>query len=422
MTRGEDKELPLAKTKRKYHWLAWSALILLIATAIYFINPNEPDDGPHRKSGKYKHADAPIAIVAESATQGDFPVYLTGLGTVTALSTVTVKSRVDGELIRVAFKEGQMVREGDLLAEIDPRAFQVQLMQAKGQLVRDEALLRNAQIDLHRYKTLLEQDSIAAQQTVTQESLVKQYQGIVETDRGQVENAKLQLSYSRITAPVTGRLGLRLVDQGNIVQASDTSGLVVITQIQPIAVVFTLPEDDLPAVMKRFYTGESLPIEAYDRRSKIKLAQGHLMAVDNQIDSTTGTIKLKGQFDNEDKILFSNQFVNVRMILDTLRGVTILPASAIQRGIPGAFVYVVVKENHSVTVRPVKLGPTEGEKVVVLEGLKPNELIVVDGADKLREGAKVELVNRQPELSPDDTSNRPYNAINSPIPVAGNDR
>lgn len=420
MARGEDKELPLAKTKRKYHWLAWSALILLIATAIYFIKPNEPGDEPHRKSGK--HTDSPIAIVAEAATRGDFPVYLTGLGTVTALSTVTVKSRVDGELIRVAFKEGQMVREGDLLAEIDPRAFQVQLMQAKGQLVRDEALLRNAQIDLLRYKTLLEQDSIAAQQTVTQESLVKQYQGIVETDRGQLENAKLQLSYSRITAPVTGRLGLRLVDQGNIIQASDTTGLVVITQIQPIAVVFTLPEDDLPAVMKRLHTGETLPIEAYDRSSRIKLAQGHLVAVDNQIDPTTGTVKLKGQFDNEDKMLFSNQFVNVRMLLNTLRDVTIIPASAVQRGIPGTFVYVVVREDHSVSVRPVKLGPAEGEKVAVLDGLKPNELIVVDGADKLREGAKVELVTRQPEFSPDDASSLQDNAINPPMRAAGNDR
>ncbi|MGH8498806.1 MAG: biotin/lipoyl-binding protein, partial [Methylococcales bacterium] len=197
MTPGEDKELTPAKTKFKYHWLAWLFLILPVATAIYFINPDNPEDEPHGKSGKYKHTDSPVAVVAEAATQGDFPVYLTGLGTVTALSTVTVKSRADGELIRVAFKEGQMVREGDLLAEIDPRAFEVQLMQTKGQMARDEALLRNARIDLHRYKTLLEQDSIAAQQTVTQESLVKQYQGIVETDRAQVENAKLQLSYAR---------------------------------------------------------------------------------------------------------------------------------------------------------------------------------------------------------------------------------
>lgn len=422
MTQGEDKELPPAKTKRKYHWLAWSALILLIAIAGYFINHNKPADELRRKSGKYNHADSPVAVVAEAAGQGDFPLYLTGLGTVTALRTVTVKSRVDGELVRVAFKEGQMVREGDLLAQIDPRAFQVQLMQAKGQLVRDEALLRNAQIDLQRYKTLLEQDSIAAQQTVTQESLVKQYQGIVETDRGMVENAKLQLSYSRITAPVTGRLGLRLVDQGNIVKATDTNGLVVITQIQPIAVVFTLPEDDLPAVMERLHTGETLPIEAYDRRSKTRLAQGRLVAVDNQIDPTTGTIKLKGQFDNEDRNLFSNQFVNVRMVLNILRGTTIIPASAIQRGIPGTFVYAVIKENHSVTVRPVKLGPSEGEKVVVLEGLKPNEQIVVDGADKLREGAKVELVTRQPDLSRGDTSILPANTVNPSMPVAGNER
>jgi multidrug efflux system membrane fusion protein len=420
MARGDDQELPLAKTKRKYHWLVWPILILLIAIAIYLFRPGESEDNSHKKSGR--HTDLPIAIVAEAAIQGDFPVYLTGLGTVTALGTVTVKSRVDGELVHVAFKEGQMVQEGDLLAEIDPRAFQVQLMQAKGQLIRDEALLRNAQIDLQRYKTLLEQDSIAAQQTVTQESLVKQYQGVVGTDRGQLENAKLQLSYSRITAPLSGRLGLRLVDQGNIVKASDTNGLVVITQIQPIAVVFTLPEDNLPAVMKRLRTGDTLLIEAYDRRSRTKLAQGRLMAVDNQIDPTTGTVKLKGQFDNEDKMLFSNQFVNVRMLLNTLRDVTIIPASAIQRGIPGTFVYVVVNENHSVTVRPIKLGPNEGEKVAVLEGLEPNELIVVDGADKLREGAKVELVTRQPEFSPDDAASLQDNAINPPMRAAGNDR
>ncbi|CAA9889959.1 multidrug efflux system, subunit A [Candidatus Methylobacter favarea] len=420
MTLGEDKELPPVKTKRKYPWLTGSALVLLIATAVYFISFNKAVDEHDKKSGTYKHSDSPIAVVAEAADRGDFPVYLTGLGTVTALSTVTVKSRVDGELVRVAFKEGQMVREGDLLAEIDPRPFQVQLMQAKGQLRRDEALLKNAQVDLHRYQTLLEQDSIAAQQTVTQESLVKQYQGIVETDRGQVENAKLQLSYARITAPVTGRLGLRLVDQGNIVQASDATGLVVITRIQPIAVVFTLPEDDLPAVMERVHSGETLAIEAYDRKSKIKLAQGYLAAVDNQIDPTTGTIKLKGQFDNEDKTLFSNQFVNVRMTLNTLRGITIIPASAIQRGIPGTFVYVVIREDRSVTVRPVKLGPAEGEKVAVLEGLKANELIVVDGADKLREGAKVELVARQPEFSPDDSSGFSENAVSSSRP-AGRD-
>ena len=380
MKQGENKE----ETKGRFRWKTGIAIILLLAVAAYLIKLISPQpEEDYKKSEKF--TDPVVAVAAVAATQGDFPVYLTGLGTVTALRTVTVRSRVDGELIRIAFKEGQMVQEGDLLAEIDPRAFQVQLMQAEGQLLRDEALLKNAQTDLVRYKTLLEQDSIAAQETVTQESLVKQYKGTVAIDRGLVADAKLQLSYARITAPITGRLGLRLVDQGNMVKASDTNGLAVITQIQPIAVVFTLPEDDLQAVMKQFRSGESLTIEAYDRRGKVKLAQGQLLAVDNQIDTSTGTVKLKGQFANEDGALFSNQFVNIKMLMETLRSVTIIPTAAIQRGTMGTFVYVV-KEDQTVSVRPLTLGPTEGEKVAVLEGLQPDERVVVDGADKLREG------------------------------------
>jgi multidrug efflux system membrane fusion protein len=277
-------------------------------------------------------------------------------------------------------------------------------------LLRDEALLKNAQTDLVRYKTLLEQDSIAAQQTVTQESLIKQYKGTVEMDRGLVANAKLQLSYARITAPITGRLGLRLVDQGNIVHASDANGLAVITQIHPIAVVFTLPEDDLQAVMKQFHSDEDLAIEAYDRRDKVKLAQGQLLAVDNQIDTSTGTVKLKGQFANEDNALFSNQFVNIRMNMDTLRSVTIIPTAAIQRGTIGPFAYVV-KEDQTVSVRPLTLGPTEDEKIAVLEGLQPDELVVVDGADKLRESMKVKLIAREPAPASEEASSLPGNKI-----------
>ncbi|MGZ5622283.1 MAG: MdtA/MuxA family multidrug efflux RND transporter periplasmic adaptor subunit [Methylobacter sp.] len=398
MKLGEHKE----DAKGKFRWKTGIAIILLIAAAIYLIKlinaqPKEDDKKPD------KFAEPIIAIAAVPATQGDFPVYLNGLGTVTALRTVTVKSRVDGELIHVAFKEGQMVHEGDLLAEIDPRAFQVQLMQAEGQLIRDEALLKNAEVDLDRYKTLLAQDSIAAQQTVTQESLVKQNKGTVEIDRGLVANAKLQLSYARITAPITGRLGLRLVDQGNIVHAGDVNGLAVITQTQPIAVVFTLPEDNLQSVMKQFHAGQALPIEAYDRRGKTKLADGQLLAVDNQIDTSTGTVKLKAQFANDDGALFSNQFVNIRMKMDTLRAVTIIPTAAIQKGTVGTFVYVL-KEDQTVTVRPLTLGPTEGEKVAVLEGLKPNEQVVVDGADKLRENMKVKLIPRQSTSASSETT------------------
>ena len=401
MKLGETKE----ETQERFRWQKWLAIILLIAVAAYLIKliSAQPEED-YKKSDQF--TDPEIAVAAVAATQSDFPVYLTGLGTVTALRTVTVRSRVDGELIHVAFKEGQMVHAGDLLAEIDPRAFQVQLMQAEGQLLRDEALLKNAEIDLVRYKTLLEQDSIAAQQTVTQESLVKQYKGTVAMDRGLVADAKLQLSYARITAPITGRLGLRLVDQGNIVQASDANGLAVITQIQPIAVVFTLPEDDLQSVMKQFHSNQGLAIEAYDRGGKIKLAQGQLLAMDNQIDTSTGTIKLKGQFANEDNVLFSNQFVNIRMNMDTLRSVTIIPAAAIQRGTIGTFVYVV-KEDQTVSVRPLTLGPTEDERVAVLKGLQPDELVVVDGADKLREGMKVKLITREPAFSPGEASSLP---------------
>jgi multidrug efflux system membrane fusion protein len=371
------------------------AVILSIMAAAYLVKfrPDQPQQPIDAKPGKPDFST--VAVVAEAATRGDFPIYLNGLGTVTALNTATIRSRVDGELIRVAFEEGQMVREGDLLAEIDPRPFQAQLMQAEGQLLRDEALLKNAQIDLERYQTLLEQDSIAAQQTATQEALVRQYRGTVETDRGLIADARLQLAYTRIKAPFTGRLGLRLVDKGNIIQASDVDGLVVLTQIQPITVVFTLPENDLPAVMKRLRAGETLPIEAFDRSGNTRLSQGKLVAVDNQIDTTTGTIRLKAQFANKDHALFPNQFVNVRMTVDTLRAVTIIPGSAIQRGTPGTFAYVV-KEDETVTVRPLKLGPAEGEKVAVLEGLEPGERVVVDGTDKLREGAKVELVTREP--------------------------
>ena len=337
----------------------------------------------------------------------DVPIYLNGLGTVTGLRTVTVRSRVDGELLRVLYKEGAMVKEGDLLAEIDPRNYQIQLMQVEGQLLRDEALLKNADLDADRYKTLLAQDSIAAQQVATQESLVKQYQGTVATDKALVANAKLQLSYTRITAPISGRLGLRLVDQGNIIKASDTAGLAVITQIQPISVVFTLPEDALPAVMQPLNAGKSLAVEAFDRGGKNKLAVGQLLAVDNQIDPSTGTVKLKSQFANTDGALFVNQFVNVHMLMETLHSVPIIPSAAVQNGEKGSFVYVL-KDDQTVTVRAIKLGTVNGENVVVLEGLKAQELIVIDGTDKLRDGAKVKRVtnNSTPEPITEDKASK----------------
>ena len=395
MTPGENKQV----TTGIFPWKTGMATILLIVSVVYFVKfINAPPNEEYKKPGKT--TSAAVAIAVTTATQGDFPVYLNGLGNVTPLRTVTVRSRVDGALISVVFKEGQMVHEGDLLAQIDPRAFQAQVMQYEGQLLRDDALLKNAEIDLVRYQTLSAQDSIASQQTVTQEWLVKQDKGTVEIDRGLLATAKLQLDYARITAPITGRMGLRLLDQGNMVHATDANGLAVITQIQPIAVVFTLPEDNLPAVMKLFLSDKTLAIDAYDRKGKNKLAEGQVTAVDNQIDTTTGTVKLKGQFANQDQTLFANQFVNIKLKMDILHSVTIIPTAAIQKGSAGTFVYVL-NEDQTVSIRTLTLGPTEGEKIAVLEGLKPNEQVVVDGADKLRDNMKVKVISSKPGSAAD---------------------
>ena len=330
-----------------------------------------------------------------AARRGDFDVYLNALGTVTARGTVTVRSRVDGQLVRVLFNEGQVVKAGQMLAEIDPRPFQVQLEQMNGQLAKDQALLANARVDLERYRTLLAQDSIAKQQVDTQESLVRQYEATIASDKGQVDNAKLQLSFTKIVAPITGRLGLRQVDAGNMIHATDTNGLVVITQVQPVDVVFSIPESNLPRVQRRLSEGDPPVVDAYDRNQTRKLATGKLITIDNQIDTATGTIKLKAAFTNDDSALFPNQFVNVRMLLDTLHGVTIVPTAAVLRGAPGTFVYVV-KDDQTVTVRPVKVGPIEGENAVIDSGVTPGDVVVVDGTDRLREGAKVESVTRNP--------------------------
>ncbi|MGR8933694.1 MAG: MdtA/MuxA family multidrug efflux RND transporter periplasmic adaptor subunit [Gammaproteobacteria bacterium] len=394
MKQDANAEIHLGKMHKNVRLSLWTALVLLAGTVLFLLQPKwftvRPENADHNRPAKPDVKT--VAVTAQTAGRADFPVYLHGLGTVTPLRTVTVQPRVDGELLRVVFEEGQTVRAGDLLAEIDPRPFQAQLLQAEGQLLRDEALLKNAETDLARYRTLLAQDSIAAQQTATQEALVKQYRGTVKTDRGLIADAKLQLGYARIVAPLTGRAGLRLVDAGNIVHAADNTGLVVITQIRPIAVVFTLAEDDLPAVLQRLRSAAELQLQVYDRSGNNKLADGRLLAVDNQIDPATGTVKLKGQFGNENQALFANQFVNVKMLVDTLRAVTIVPAAAIQRGAPGTFVYVVNPDS-TVNVRPLRLGPAEGEIVAVLQGLEPGEKVVVDGIDKLHEGARVELIS-----------------------------
>jgi len=385
------------------------ALVAGIGGAAYwhFFHQSADAQAAPKAKGKGKGGfdpNRPTPVVAEAAAKGEINLFLTGLGSVMPLRTVTVRSRVDGELMRVNFTEGQMVKAGDVLAEIDPRPYQVQLQQAEGQLAKDQALLQNAKIDLERYQTLFKQDSIAKQQVDTQASLVRQYEGTLKTDESQVDNARLQLTYARITSPITGRLGLRQVDPGNIVRAGDANGLVVITQLQPIAVVFTIPQDQLSQVMKR--RDEKLPVEAWDRDNRNKIASGTLITVDNVIDPQTGTVKLKAEFPNTDSALFPNQFVNVRMLIDTLHDVVTIPTAALQRGSQGDFVYVVNADS-TVSVRPVKLGPAEGNRTSIAGGLQAGERVVTDGLDRLREGAKVETAAQRPSFQQEQPKEQP---------------
>lgn len=331
----------------------------------------------------------PTSVVAMAARSGNLPVYLNGLGSVVPVNTVTIRSRVDGQLMAVHFKEGQEVAKGALLAQIDPRPFQVQLSQAEGQLIRDKELLQNARLDLERYKTLWAQDSVPKQQLDTQQALMRQYEGAVKVDQGLIDSAKLNLTYSRITAPVGGRLGLRAVDPGNMVHASDSGGLVTITQLRPITVIFPLPEDNLPKVLARMRKGERLLVEVWDREMKQKLATGALLTVDNQIDPTTGTVKFKAGFKNESNELFPNQFVNARLLLETKQDAVIIPSAAIQRGPQGAFVFLL-KPDKTVAMQPVKLGVTQGGETAITEGIAAGDKIIVEGTERLRDGSKVE--------------------------------
>ncbi|MEN4922559.1 MdtA/MuxA family multidrug efflux RND transporter periplasmic adaptor subunit [Achromobacter spanius] len=372
-------------------------LVLVVAGVAWLVlRPSAKQGGPGGRPGGRPPMAAAMANMAvpvrvATAAQQDIDIFLRSLGTVTAYNTVTVRSRVSGELVDVAFQEGQQVKAGDLLAQVDPRAFQVALDQARGTQMQNLAQLENARRDLQRYQALFKQDSIAKQQVDTQAALVRQYEGAVKSDQANVDNAKLQLDYARITAPISGRLGLRQVDRGNLVSSSDTNGLVVITQTQPISVVFTLPETQLPEVRAELAAGRTLAVEAYDRADTRRIATGKLETLDNQIDVATGTLKLKARFDNADDALFPNQFVNVRLHVLTRKDVTAIPTAAIQQGSAGAFVFLVQPDD-TIAVRQVKLGAINSGMVAVNEGLQPGDRVVTEGTDRLRAGAKVEIV------------------------------
>ena len=357
-------------------------------------------------------AGAPTPVGLATAAKGEIPVVIRALGTVTPLNTVNVKTQITGQLIKVEFKEGHLVKQGDLLAVVDPRPYDVALQQAIGQQQKDEALLKNAQVDYERYKKLVSQDSIARQQLDTQASLVRQYEAALVIDQALVDAAKLNVTYTKILAPLTGRIGLRGVDQGNYVTMGDATSICVIIQVQPISVIFTIPEDSLPPVRQRIKAGASLEVRVLDRAQKGELAVGKLDTTDNLIDTTTGTVKLRAIFDNKDESLFPNQFVNVRLLVDTVKDATIVPVAAIQRGQPGTFVYLV-KADDTVEIRVVELGVTDGEKVQITNGLQAGDQVVIDGTDRLRDGAKI----RRPSANPRATSGPPVAA--APPDAAG---
>ncbi|AOI98459.1 MULTISPECIES: MdtA/MuxA family multidrug efflux RND transporter periplasmic adaptor subunit [Burkholderia] len=353
--------------------------------------------GGHRgRGGPAAMANVPQPVSVATATQGEMPIVLSALGTVTPLASVTVKTQLSGYLQSVAFREGQIVKKGDLLAQIDPRPYQVALENAEGTHARDSALLATARIDLKRYQTLLSQDSIASQTVDTQASLVKQYEGTVKTDQAAIDSAKLNLTYARITAPVSGRVGLRQVDPGNYVTAGDTNGIVVITQLQPMSVIFTTSEDNLPQIVKQVNAGQKLSVTAYNRNNTVPLETGSLETLDNQIDTSTGTVKLRATFDNKEGLLFPNQFVNTRLLVDVMRNATIVPTAAVLTGSIGQFVYIV-KPDNTVTVRKVKVGPVDGERTSIVSGVAIGERVVTDGSDRLREGAKITIPADKPK-------------------------
>jgi membrane fusion protein, multidrug efflux system len=381
-----DSSAPPAPPAKSGSRLSVALLILVVIAGVVWWTQH---GAPAQRTGAGRNA-APMSIVPATVGTGDIDVTLNALGTVTSLATVTIRTQISGYLMKIDFTEGLDVKKGDLLAEIDPRPYEAALAQAKGQLARDEALLKGAQVDLTRYQGLAAQNAVPHQTLDTQVALVAQDQGTVEADRGTVRSAEVNLQYCRILAPLDGRVGLRQVDQGNYVTPGDTNGIVVITQIEPISVLFTVPEDNLPAISKQLQAGVVLPASAYDRSGTRKIADGTLQTFDSQIDPTTGTIKLRAQFPNHERTLYPNQFVNIQLQIDVHKGVTTTTTAAVQRGVPGTFAYLVNNDS-TVAVRPIKIGVTDGDRVEILSGLKPGDRVVIDGADKLRDGAKINV-------------------------------
>src|SRR6202050_2203659 len=366
-----------------------ASLSLVLAIALGVCAVSSGCTGADKQQQAQAAAPHAVSVAIAKVEQQDLPVYLVGLGSVTAFYTANIKSRVDGQIMRVNFQEGQVVKEGDLLILIDPRPYQVQLEQMQAQIFKDQATLRDARLNLDRYTTLIPSGSIAQQQVDTQKSLVDQLDGQVRTDQAQIDNAKLQLVYCNITAPFTGRVGLRQVDPGNIVHAADTNPMLILTQLQPIAVIFTLPEDQLPTVSQHM-KNSTLLVEAYSRDNQIKLETGKLQTIDNQIDQTTGTAKLKAVFDNKDNQLWPNQFVNANLLLETRRNSTVLPTAALLRGPQGTFVYLV-KADKTVEARSVTVSVAQGNNTAIASGLNPGDTVVTEGQDKLQTGSKIEF-------------------------------
>lgn len=388
---------PLTLRKRRRFW-PWILLLALTGGVYGFharwlrASAQTPAESAAGGRGGGRGAARAVLVQSAAAKRGDVNVYLSGLiGTVTALNTVTVHTRVDGQLVSVAFREGQIVHEGDVLAEIDARPFQVQLEQAEGQLNRDQAQLQNAKLDLERYKVLFSEDSVPKQQLDTQQATVTQDEGVITSDQAQIDTAKLSLTYARVTAPLTGRIGLRLVDPGNIVHAADANGLLVITQVRPIGVIFPIPEDALPRVLPKVHAGAHMAVDVFDR-DPVKptlLGSGELLTLDNEVDVATGTVKVKAVFQNQDDRLFPNQFVNARLLIDTLKGVVIVPSAAVQRGPQATYVFVI-KPDSSVDMRTVDVQLTQGDDTVIKSGVAEGEVVVTDGLDKLQPGTRVQ--------------------------------